>query len=209
MIFDNIYFQIAILVSIFVLILILTFSKLNSKGDKGEKAVAKVLKKLDGKALNGICLPLYKTVTEIDHIFICKNGVVVIETKNLAGEIVGNVREKDWIHNIGRKTHNFYNPLFQNKTHCDNISHHLKKLGFNGVPMYSVVVFVDKNIRFKIFGFGNILRISALSAYINSLPPTYEKIPVKEIFNGLNSIKSTSKLKLLKHNRNIQKKSHR
>jgi len=184
------------------------FRKLNSghlKGKQGEKAVARVLKKLNGKLLNGVCLPLYDTITEIDHIFIGKMGIVVIETKNISGTVFGDVNDKNWTHNIGSKTHSLYNPLLQNKTHYDNICYHLRKFGLSQIPVYSVVVFSNDDVTYNITGKGNIIKIDKLFSYMNSLPKASYKMPINLIYKKLKTISQKNLLKLYNHNKNIKK----
>lgn len=201
------YFYIIIaVVLILMLFILIKISSRKSKGKAGEKAVAKVLKKCKGKSLNGICLPLYDSITEIDHIFIGKMGIVIIETKNISGSVCGNVCDSNWTHNIGSKTHKLYSPIFQNKTHYDNVIYHLRKMGISNVPIYSVIVFADKNISINISGKANIIKIDKLKSYISNLPISGKYIPVGEIYSYLKTIDQKSPLKLYNHNKKIQKR---
>lgn len=196
---------------IFLIVLIIIFieikiSQKNKKGKIGEKSVSKILKKCNGRTINGICLPLYDNITEIDHIFIGKMGIVVIETKNVSGYVSGNVNDANWVHKIGSKTHKLYNPIFQNKTHCDNVKHHLKKGNLNNIPIFSVVVFADNDVSLNISGKANVIKANQLVSFINSLPVADDFIPQHKIYNYLNNIAQNSMIKLYKHNKNIKRK---
>lgn len=131
------------------LITYIMYKRGKRKGELGEKMTAEVLKKFSKKhkckVINGIYLPLYDKTCEIDHIVFGNFGLAVIETKNIGGEVSGS--GKYLTHTIGSKKHKLYNPNLQNKTHVDNIRHHLRKGGFEDVPMFAFTVFADKSIK--------------------------------------------------------------
>ncbi len=199
------YYIISAVIILFMIVNYLHYLKKYEKGKKGEKQVAKILKRCGGKVLNGLCLPLYDGITEIDHVFICKKGVVVVETKAISGAVIGDVRDKNLTHTIGRNTHSLYNPIFQNKTHVDNVLHHFRKLGFENVPIFPLVVFTDENIELRLSGKSSIVRKSGLKSYISSLPNSKCKIPVNEIYFALKKINKNNFLNLYNHNKKIKK----
>ena len=140
----------SIAVLLVVLYICIHFSKGKRKGRAAEKKVGKFLKKL-GKAdhvkiINNAYLPLYNKACEIDHLVFGRFGVLVVETKGISGKITGS--GKNLTHIIGSKTHKLYNPHMQNKTHIDNVVHHLKKGGFDKTPVNGAVVFAAKDIEF-------------------------------------------------------------
>lgn len=174
-------------VAILILLVFIILNKKNrlNKGKQGERQVSKILKKVKkSKLINNLKLPLYDTITEIDHILICKKGIVVVETKSISGSIYGNINQKELIHKIGTKTHKLYNPVYQNKTHVDNVKHHLRKNGYNNIPIYSLIVFTDNNLKIHLKGKSNadIIKISQLKLYVKSLPKPTEFIDYKEIY---------------------------
>ena len=145
------------------------FSKGKRKGRAAEKKVAKVLKKL-GKAdririINNAYLPLYNKACEVDHLVFGRFGVLVVETKGISGKVTGS--GKNLTHTIGSKSHKFYNPQMQNKTHIDNVTHHLKKGGFDNTPVNGAVVFAAKDIKFP----------SELGTDIKGLEKLYKSLP--------------------------------
>ena len=145
------------------------FSKGKRKGRAAERKVAKVLKKLGKpdhvRIINNAYLPLYNKACEVDHLVFGRFGILVVETKGISGTVTGS--GKNLTHTIGSKTHKFYNPQMQNKTHIDNVIHHLKKGGFDKTPVNGAVVFSDKDIEFP-SEIG--MDIKGLEKYYSSLP---------------------------------------
>ena len=140
----------AIAVLLLILWICVHFSKGKRKGRAAERKVAKVLKKLGKKdhirIINNAYLPLYNKACEVDHLVFGRFGVLVVETKGISGKVTGS--GKNLTHTIGSKTHKFYNPQLQNKTHIDNVVHHLKKGGFEKTPVTGAVVFSANDIEF-------------------------------------------------------------
>lgn len=124
------------------------FSKGRRKGRAAERKVAKTIAKLGKndkvRIINNAFLPLYKKTVEIDHLVFGRFGVLVVETKGISGVVSGS--GKKLVHKVGPNVHKLYNPQLQNKTHIDNVIHHLKKGGFSSTPVYGAVVFTDKDI---------------------------------------------------------------
>lgn len=144
-------FLIVLAVAIVLMILwgvISYFKKGRRKGRAAERKVAGVIKKLGKndkiRVINNAFLPLYRKTVEIDHLVFGRFGVLVVETKGISGSVSG--KGKKLTHKIGAKVHKLYNPELQNKTHMDNVIHHLKKGGFDGVPVYGAVVFTDEDL---------------------------------------------------------------
>ena len=158
----------AVVVLLIAIFLCSYFSKGRRKGRAAEKKVYKALKKMTRKdpvhIMNNVYLPLYKGSCEIDHLVIGRFGILVVETKGVSGEISGS---GDYLtHKIGTKTHSMYNPQLQNKTHIDNVKHHLKKGRFERVPVRGVVVFTDKDL---VYPQGLGMSIDGLKEYYNGL----------------------------------------
>ncbi|QUH22226.1 nuclease-related domain-containing protein [Alkaliphilus sp. B6464] len=124
--------------------------KIKISGYLGERKVKKYIKKLEKKGyviLNDFMIPLYNKTTQIDHVVIGPYGITVIETKNYKGKIIGSSNSKYWIQKLGFKTHNIYNPLWQNHTHVKTIKYLLHKEGFRNVNLENLVVFTSKKSR--------------------------------------------------------------
>lgn len=103
-----------------------------SKGDIGENFVANILgETIIGQqyVINDLLFKNNMGIScQIDHIFINKFGIWVIETKNYAGQIYGNENQRQWTQVLayGNKKNSFYNPVKHNATHIYRLSEYLK-----------------------------------------------------------------------------------
>lgn len=77
--------------------------------------------------------------TQIDHVFVSRFGVFVVETKNLKGWIFGQADQPMWTQKLYRNSYRFQNPLRQNYKHIRAIEAALSLLP---EQVFSVVVFV-------------------------------------------------------------------
>ena len=186
----------AVLVVLLVILFCLSyFSKGRRKGRAAEKKVSRALKKAFRKdhvhIMDNVYLPLYKGSCEIDHLVIGRFGVLVVETKGISGEISGS--GEYLTHKIGSNTHSLYNPQHQNKTHTDNVKHHLKKGRFFDVPVFGIVVFTDKDLKYP-QGLGS--DIEGLKNYCKGLRNTgcYEDV----LYDYFKSIQVRNPLKKLR-----------
>ena len=108
-------------------------------GMEGKALVAGVLNRLGEAVLHDIVIPNGKGgLTQIDHVALTATGLLVVETKNYSGLILGTEREPQWTQQIGKTTHRFQNPLHQNALHMAAI----QRLQL-GVPVHGRVVFTD------------------------------------------------------------------
>ena len=138
-----------------------------SKGEWGENTVANILLS-NARPDDRICndLILFNTETgktsQVDHIFICKSGIYVIETKTYSGKIYGTETEREWTevltyHRKKRRSRSlfkhktylyhtknkFYSPIKQNNTHLYTV----RKIVGEKIPIRGFVVFVSGDIR--------------------------------------------------------------
>lgn len=125
-------------------------------GSQGESLTAAMLKLANFFGNKGLCLQnVYVPkgngeLTEIDLLYITRKGILVIESKNYSGYIFGNERNakwtmtlyagKDWLGFKHVEKHQFYNPIWQNKTHMNALRDFLGR----DVPLFSVIVFSDR-----------------------------------------------------------------
>ena len=119
------------------------------KGKIGEAKVSRRLKKLakkkGGQIFDNVIIPGDNDKTsQIDHIYVCKYGVFVVETKNYAGRIYGTDGQLEWTQVLayGHNKNKLYNPVKQNATHIGRLRDILKL----DVAFFSVIVFVKANI---------------------------------------------------------------
>lgn len=124
-------------------------------GKQGEAAAARKLRWANfwgysGKMLRNVYVPTGNGgTTEIDLLYITRKGVFVIESKNYSGYLFGNEFYQNWAVTLyagknwlGRRKvekHNFYNPIWQNRTHINHLNAYLE----SDVPSFSVIVFSD------------------------------------------------------------------
>jgi len=89
--------------------------------------------------LHNVTLPTVDGSTQIDHVFVSRYGVFVVETKNMKGWIFGSERQAQWTQKIYRKSFRFQNPLRQNYKHLKALE---SALSIPADRLHSVVVFV-------------------------------------------------------------------
>lgn len=123
----------------------------SAKGKRGEKRIAKILekqaKKENGYVINDVIIPDVKgdKTSQIDHVYISKNTIACIETKNYSGRVYGNQDDREWtqVLNYGKVKNRLYNPEMQNFTHISRMS---ELTGINHKLISNIVVFVKGNI---------------------------------------------------------------
>lgn len=78
--------------------------------------------------------------SQIDLVVATKVGIVVFEIKEYSGWIFGTENQKNWTQTLafGKRKYKFYNPIFQNKKHVEDLK---KFYHFDGIPFFSVIVF--------------------------------------------------------------------
>jgi hypothetical protein len=87
-------------------------------GIAGERMISAAITARGLPALHDILLPYKGTVTQIDHVVATGRGLVVIETKNFAGLVLGKPRDRNWTQvSSGGKKRPFLNPILQNRMH--------------------------------------------------------------------------------------------
>ena len=151
-----------------------------SRGDKGEQRVIALLEKENGyfKLVNNLTLEGENGMThQIDHIFINKYGVFVLESKSLYGDIIGSLNDTVWVKVVRGKRINIHNPILQNKSHVRII----KKLLGSGVDVISAIIFTLDNAPY--FPNENVINISDLSLFVNEYP--YKRIMKEEEIDAI------------------------
>ena len=120
-----------------------------NKGKRGERKVAKVLERYaennGGYLINDVIIPNPNGGTsQVDHVLFCKQGIVVVETKNYGGRLYGKADQQNWTQVLayGNTKNKIYNPLLQNKTHIYN----LKQIIGGQMEFHSCVVILRANL---------------------------------------------------------------
>ena len=116
-------------------------------GRAGEQMVASWMKRelpiSVYRSFHDLMLPTPDGMTQIDHVFVSRFGVFVVETKNMGGWIFGNASQRRWTQVLpGGRKQQFQNPLRQNHRHVKAVEEALKgRAPIVGV-VHSVVAFV-------------------------------------------------------------------
>lgn len=152
-----------------ILIVTLSFFKSPTfKGFIGERLVRLAAwRKLDSSIYFGVHnITLYtdEGTTQIDHIFVSKFGIFVVETKNYKGWIFGSEHQENWTQKLYKKSYKFQNPLRQNYKHLRALEAALA-IPFN--VLKPVIVFVGDS-RFKTDMPESVTNIATYTRYIRS-----------------------------------------
>jgi hypothetical protein len=78
-------------------------------------------------------------LTQVDHLALTAAALLVVETKNYGGLILGQARDRTWTQCIGRQRHKLQNPLRQNYSHIKAV-----QALAPGVPVSGLVVFTNR-----------------------------------------------------------------
>jgi restriction system protein len=89
--------------------------------------------------VHNVTLPTPDGTTQIDHVFVSRFGIFVLEMKNMRGWIFGGEDQAQWTQKIFKQTFKFQNPLRQNFKHVKAIE---AALGIPPDTIHSVVTFV-------------------------------------------------------------------
>ena len=178
-----------------------------SKGKQGERLVAEIL----GVTIQGeqyiINDLLFKdgggNTCQIDHIYINKYGIWVIETKNYGGKIYGQDNLREWTQVLanGNQINKFYNPVKQNTTHIYRLSEYLNVKDV----FINVVVFSGRADIFNVCS-DKVYSVYTLPSIKTKLTGIY--IPPKKMdycYKKLLELKNISKVTKGEHIENIHK----
>lgn len=136
------------------------------KGWFGEKAVQLRLRGLDEavyRPFHDLIVPARRATTQIDHIYVSRFGIFVIETKNYSGWIYGGENQAKWTQVVYRQKNSFQNPLRQNYAHIKALA---ALLGLPESSFHSVVIFLG-GCEFKTKMPDNVCYIGKAERYIH------------------------------------------
>lgn len=110
-------------------------------GAAGEAKVARLLRRTCRDVRNDIYLPSgHGRWTQIDHVALTVQGILVVETKNYSGVVRGHWDRPRWQQRIGAQWHSFQNPMAQNAGHMRAVQQAIGRQAAN-VPVIGHVVF--------------------------------------------------------------------
>lgn len=116
------------------------------------------------RPIHNVTLKTPDGTTQIDHIFVSRFGLFVVETKNYNGWIFGDEHQSMWTQKIFKKTSKFQNPLLQNYKHVKALE---ALLNIPAEKIHSVVVFVGGS-EFKTKMPANVTYAGGYISYIKS-----------------------------------------
>lgn len=182
-----------------------------ARGKKGESLVSEILSKSKSyhRNVDNFFLVGPSGMThQIDHIDIRENGIFIIETKNIYGDIKGSILESKWSHKVYQNgkpvVKQFFNPMMQNDAHRKIL---MKYLG-DKVIYVPIIVFVNNNIEH--LGIPDVINMSSLLNCIETYDTgvKYDKAKIDRLFNKLMLYKSGASEEEHLHNiRNQQKEN--
>ena len=111
-------------------------------GVAGELKIRTVVERRYDNSLHDIYLPSRSGVTQIDHVVLVGGAIVVIETKNYGGLIIGDEKSQKWTQVMGKGSarSTFMNPIHQNVGHVSAV-----RMALGGdvtIPIRNLVVCV-------------------------------------------------------------------
>jgi len=199
-----------VLPAIFIAAILKAFFKSRSfKGKAGEFAVnARAKLALPSEfyhPFTNLTLTSADGTTQIDHVYVSRFGVFVLETKNMQGWIFGRENQSHWSQKINRTTYPFQNPLRQNYKHTKVLE---ELLGLSPDKIHSVVVFTG-NSQFKTQMPTNVLHLRGFIRYIRSFQQTIlDEAEVRAIISKIEAARLTpSRATDRLHRANLQNKS--
>lgn len=113
----------------------------DKKGELGEYKINFQIEGLPSeyKYLADIMIKSKKGLTQIDHVVVSPFGIFVIETKNYAGWIFGDQKDKYWTQTFYNKKNRFYNPIRQNYGHVQALKELLEE--YKNVKFHPIIAF--------------------------------------------------------------------
>jgi len=136
----------------------------------GEAAVRKLLtnycRKSTAHLLNNITLEYRDGTTQVDHILLTQNGILVIETKHYSGWLFLNEEQRKWTQVIYKFKSRFQNPILQNKRHVSAVRTLLDFIPEEQVK--GIVVFTG-DAEFKTEVPDNVIKLHQLENYVDAI----------------------------------------
>lgn len=134
------------------------------------------------RRLHNVTLPTPDGTTQIDHVFLSRYGIFVVETKNLSGWIFGSERKAQWTQKLYKRTFKFQNPLRQNYKHLKALE---ATLGVSPEYLHSVITFMGGST-FKTEVPVNVTRGIGFIRYIKSFQqPMFSATDVEKMLHAL------------------------
>ena len=135
-------------------------------------------------AIHDVTLPTPDGTTQIDHIFVSRFGIFVVETKNMKGWVFGNENQAQWTQTLFKQSFKFQNPLRQNYKHVKALE---SMLNLPPGTIHSVVVFAGDST-FKTPMPANVTSGRGYIAYIKSFcEPVLSEYEIQRVVSRIES----------------------
>ncbi len=133
------------------------------------------------RRLHNVTLSTPDGTTQIDHVFLSRYGIFVVETKNMNGWIFGSERNAQWTQKLYKRTFRFQNPLRQNYKHLKALE---AILGISPEHLHSVITFVGGST-FKTEVPANVTQGVGFIRYIRSFQqPVFSTAEVEKMLHA-------------------------
>ena len=165
--------------------------------------------------MRNLYVPARAGYTEIDALLLHQSGIYVLESKNLSGEITGDLESERWKQHLNEHTeHTFHNPIRQNIGHILALEHFLK-IRHEQAHFISFVVFSDRCVLRKVpknNDFWSIVHCSELKdsllQRITSRKTIYTPQQLEDIYYKLQSCANVSEEIKAKHREYANKRKN-
>jgi hypothetical protein len=136
------------------------------------------------RAIHNITLKTPDGTTQIDHIFVSRFGIFVVETKNYSGWIFGEENQAMWTQKLFKTTNKFQNPLRQNFKHIKALE---SLTSLPSEAFHSVIVFVGGS-KFKTKMPQNVTYAGGYISYIKSkISPILSPSAVEAVYSAIST----------------------
>jgi hypothetical protein len=136
----------------------------------GEAAVRALLtqycRRSTAHLLNNITISFKDGTTQIDHILLTQNGILVIETKHYSGWLFVNQAQKYWTQVIYQTKNRFRNPIKQNAQHVSAVRNLLEFVPTDHIQ--GIVVFTG-DAEFKTEVPQKVIHLDELVNYVDAM----------------------------------------
>lgn len=155
--------------------------------------------------LHNVTLNTPDGTTQIDHVFLSRYGIFVLETKNMSGWIFGSEKQAQWTQKLYKRTFKFQNPLRQNYKHLKALE---ATLGASPEHLHSVIAFVGGST-FKTEVPANVTLGIGFIHYIKSFQqPVFSQIEVEAMVQALQTSRCAPSLATHReHVQNLKRRS--
>ena len=165
------------------------------------------MKKYKGNILHDLYIPAANgKYVQVDIAFVTSKGIIVIESKNYSGNIIGNEADDNWYIEKRNSKKPFYSPVKQNREHIEAIDYHLK-----GIPCFSLIAFSErchlKQIKVSsstAYVFNRYAMLNVFSRIFNTYPDVLSDEVIKHITNELRKYCDADDNVRRAHNDNIR-----